>query len=106
MKAIMPIDIDPENNETRALLDFSGDLAGLHILEVGCGEGRLTWRYASHAAHVTAIDPNADKIALANANMPTELHKKVNFHACGLEDFITGPGINERFDLAILSWSL
>jgi len=102
----MPIDIDPENNETRALFDFAGELTGLRVLEIGCGEGRLTWRYALQAAHVTAIDPKEEKIARANADLPPELQERVVFHACELEDFVAGPGLGERYDLAILSWSL
>jgi len=102
----MPVEIDPENHETTTLLNFTGELAGLRVLEIGCGDGRLTWRYASQAAHVTAIDPKAEKIANANASMPAELKGKVVFHACELEDFASGPGHGESFDLAILSWSL
>jgi 2-polyprenyl-3-methyl-5-hydroxy-6-metoxy-1,4-benzoquinol methylase len=105
-KAIMPIDIDPENNETRALLDFAGDLTGRRVLEIGCGEGRLTWRYASLTAHVTAIDPNSGKIARANADLPLDLKERVVFQACELETFAAGLDQDPRFDLAILSWSL
>ncbi|HZY41350.1 MAG TPA: class I SAM-dependent methyltransferase, partial [Anaerolineae bacterium] len=55
---------DPEDTETAALLDFA-DFTGKRVLEIGCGDGRLTWRYAAGAAHVTAIDPDADDIAIA-----------------------------------------
>jgi 2-polyprenyl-3-methyl-5-hydroxy-6-metoxy-1,4-benzoquinol methylase len=51
----MAIRLDPENNETRALFDLA-DFAGQRVLEIGCGDGRLTWRYAGRAAPVTAID--------------------------------------------------
>ena len=102
----MPIDVDPENNETQALFDFTGELAGLRVLEIGCGEGRLTWRYASQAAHVTAIDPDIEKICRANSETPPELKDKVFFHACGLEDFVAREVQGRTFDLAILSWSL
>ena len=33
------------------------DLGGAEVLEIGCGDGRLTWRYAERAAYVTAIEP-------------------------------------------------
>ena len=52
----MTIRSDPENNEIRALGDLV-DFSGKHVLEIGCGDGRLTWRYAEAAAHVTAIEP-------------------------------------------------
>ena len=60
----MAIRTDPENNETRALFDMA-NFAGQDVLEIGCGDGRLIWRYANRAAHVTAIDPAANQIALA-----------------------------------------
>lgn len=102
----MPVQLDVEGNETSALLDYAGDLAGRRVLEIGCGDGRLTWRYAGEAAQVTAIDSNAEKVARAQADLPAELHGRVEFHTLGLGDFAAGPGRGERFDLAILSWSL
>ena len=50
----MTIRSDPENSEIRALFDLV-DFCGKHVLEIGCGDGRLTWRYAEAAAHVTGI---------------------------------------------------
>ena len=49
----MMIRVDPENNEPRALFDLA-DFNGRSVLEIGCGDGRLTWRYADNVAHVTA----------------------------------------------------
>ncbi|HEY2965307.1 MAG TPA: class I SAM-dependent methyltransferase, partial [Actinomycetota bacterium] len=53
--------IDPEGNETEALFALV-DLGDAEVLEIGCGDGRLTWRYADRTAHVTAIDPFEDGI--------------------------------------------
>jgi len=47
----MAIRIDPENNETPALFDMV-NFGGQRVLEIGCGNGRVTWRYADKAAHV------------------------------------------------------
>lgn len=96
--------IDPENNETRALLDMV-NFSGKHVLEIGCGDGRLTWRYAEKAAHVTAIEPIAEQIALAKESIPLQLQGRVDFHAVVLEDFAanSAPSV---FDLVILSYSL
>jgi cyclopropane fatty-acyl-phospholipid synthase-like methyltransferase len=44
----MKIRIDPENNELRALIKIA-DFKEKHVLEIGCGDGRLTWRYAEEA---------------------------------------------------------
>ena len=100
----MTIRVDPENNEPRALFDLA-DFNGRRVLEIGCGDGRLTWRYADRAAWVTAIDPFAPSIARARENLPRELRGRVEFHHVAFEDFAAA---NEAstFDMAILAWSL
>jgi len=50
--------LDPEGHETAALDQLLPDLRGRRVLEVGCGEGRLTCRYADRAGSVLAIDPD------------------------------------------------
>jgi 2-polyprenyl-3-methyl-5-hydroxy-6-metoxy-1,4-benzoquinol methylase len=100
----MPVQVDPENNEIRALFEMA-DFAGQHVLEIGCGDGRLTWRYAAKAAHVTAIDPYSAGITKARQNLPTELRGRVDFHHQAFEDFAEAsePSV---YDVVILSWSL
>jgi len=100
----MTIRLDPENNETRALFDLA-EFGGKHVLEIGCGDGRLTWRYAGRAAHVTAIDPFAPGIARARENLPPELQDRVEFLHAAFEAFAAAHAPSE-FDMAILSWSL
>ncbi len=100
----MAISVDPENNETRALFDLA-DFRGQHVLEIGCGDGRLTWRYAPVAAHIIAIDPKADRIALAGENIPHELRNSVEFHGVSIENFAQSRR-SSLFDSVILSWSL
>jgi 2-polyprenyl-3-methyl-5-hydroxy-6-metoxy-1,4-benzoquinol methylase len=51
----MTITEDPEGTETSILYEMV-DFKDLEVLEIGCGEGRLTWRYVEKAAHVTAIE--------------------------------------------------
>jgi ubiquinone/menaquinone biosynthesis C-methylase UbiE len=97
--------IDPEENETHALLTLAGPLAGKHVLEVGCGDGRLTWRYAAAAGYVTAIDPKADKLEQAVKDCPAALRGRVEFLNLGLEEYAAGVH-TDQFDLAILAWSL
>ena len=99
----MTIKIDPENNETRALFDMA-DFRGQRVLEIGCGDGRLTWRYAGRAEHVTAIDPFAEAITRARENMPDELKGRVEFHPIAFEDF-AATSEPSTFDRVILSWS-
>ena len=96
--------VDPENNETLALFDLA-DFNGQRVLEIGCGDGRLTWRYADKAAHVTAIDAFADGILRAKENISDELKDRVEFSHIAFEDFATASEPS-TFDRAILSWSL
>lgn len=98
------IRIDPENNEPRTLFKFA-DFNNKHVLEIGCGDGRLTWRYADRAAHVTAIEPSAEQIALAKENLSKNLQGRVEFHVATLEDFAADSKAS-IFDLVILSYSL
>ncbi len=98
----MAVRIDPEDTETTALHGFV-DFSGKHVLEIGCGDGRLTWRYAGRVAHVIAIDPDADEIATAIEDCPPALRERAEFRVAHLEDFSPPP---ELFDLALLSWSL
>jgi len=96
--------LDPENNEPRALFEFAG-FNGKNVLEIGCGDGRLTWHYAEKAAHVIAIEPSAEQIAIAKENLPIHLEGRVEFHATALEDFAP-KSKSSVFDLVILSYSL
>ena len=100
----MTIRIDPENNETRALFDLV-NFSRQHVLEIGCGDGRLTWRYADKAAHVTAIEPAAKLIALAREHLPGELRDRIEFQDVTFEDFAIASAPS-AFDIIILSWSL
>ena len=93
---------DPEQNETRYLHKFA-DLAGKHILEIGCGEGRLTWRYASASLSTIGLDPDKDSLRVAGIDRPSDLHKKVHFVNAEAEYM---PFNKETFDIAILAWSL
>jgi len=96
--------VDPENNETRALLELV-NFNGKHVLEVGCGDGRLTWRYADQAAHVTAIDPVASQIDLAKEQLPVWLKDRIEFQAIEFEAFAAASKPS-TFDIVILSNSL
>jgi 2-polyprenyl-3-methyl-5-hydroxy-6-metoxy-1,4-benzoquinol methylase len=93
---------DPEDTETAAL-HASVDLGSLRVLEIGCGDGRLTWRYAERAVYVVAIDPDADDIATAIEDCPPALRDRIEFQTTRLEEFVPPA---EKFDLALLSWSL
>jgi 2-polyprenyl-3-methyl-5-hydroxy-6-metoxy-1,4-benzoquinol methylase len=107
----MAIRVDPENNETRALFDMV-DFSGQRVLEIGCGDGRLTWRYADRTVHVTAIDAFAESIAQAKKDLPGGLEGRVDFQHVAFEAFAatrerpSEADGRQQFDIALLSWSL
>jgi 2-polyprenyl-3-methyl-5-hydroxy-6-metoxy-1,4-benzoquinol methylase len=100
----MTIRTDPENNETHALLEMA-NFSGQHVLEIGCGIGRVTWLYADKAARVTAIDPSSKQIAQAKEDLPSQLQDYIEFQDISFEDF-TATSAPSAFDIVILSWSL
>lgn len=98
----MPLVQDPEEKETRYLLDFV-DPGGRRVLEIGCGDGRLTWRYASLARRVAGIDPDRQRLEAGLQARPAECRPKVLLAQATSEAL---PFRRQSFDLAILGWSL
>lgn len=94
--------IDPEGVETRALRELA-PVAGLRVLELGCGDGRVTFRYASDAASVLAVDPDRERIEKARAAVKPELVHKITFVVGGAAEVDAPP---KSFDLALFSSSL
>ena len=99
----MPIIKDPEKNEIKALFDLYDDWTGKSVLEIGTGDGRLTWRYADKAARVVALEPGEEAHAAALKNRPDEMGH-VELLNLGFDAFARQN--KEYFDLALLSWSL
>lgn len=76
---------------------------GARVLEVGTGDGRLVFGYARSARSVLAIDPDEEAIARARARAAPLGWSHVRFEPIGAKDLAVG---RERFDLALLAWSL
>jgi ubiquinone/menaquinone biosynthesis C-methylase UbiE len=100
----MTIQSDPERNEIRFLHKFV-DLAASrkHVLEIGCGEGRLTWQYAKETRSTIGIDLDRDALRVATIDRPSDLESKVYFALAKSEQL---PFSKETFDIAVLAWSL
>lgn len=93
---------DPEGFERKTLHKFT-DFAGQSVLEIGCGEGRLTFRYAASAKQVIAFDLDHDSLRIARADLPYGLQKHVYFAGASAKQI---PFPRETFDIAVLAWSL
>lgn len=98
----MTLQRDPDHNEIKYLYKFV-DLKDKRVLEVGCGEGRLTWQYADETRLTLAVDLDRDSLRVARVDRPADLENKIQF-ACA--DSIHLPFAKEKFDIAILAWSL
>jgi len=94
--------VDPEGVEIEALRQLAA-MDGLRVLELGCGDGRLTFRYAHEAQSVLAVDPDEERIAIAIATRPPDLADRVTFTVAGAAEVDVA---RRRFDLALFSWSL
>ena len=94
---------DPEKNEINALFDLYDGWAGKSVLEIGSGDGRLTWRYAEKVSRVIALEPDEEAHAEALRDRPSEMGH-VALTNLGFDDFASQN--KEKFDLAILAWSL
>ncbi|MBV6394429.1 MAG: hypothetical protein KPEEDBHJ_03685 [Anaerolineales bacterium] len=96
----MTLQKDPENNEGKTLLRFAR-FENARILEVGCGEGRLTRRYARASSLTIGLDPDHSALRVARADSP----HPGNIHFAGASASNI-PFRKETFDIAILAWSL
>ena len=98
----MPVQIDPEGFETAHVQKFL-EPANAHVLEIGCGTGRLTWRYAETARRVAGIDLDATRVQTALRECPTQLSARVAFAIAEVRSL---PFPAQTFDRSLLAWSL
>jgi len=98
----MPIRIDPEEVELRALRP-AASWRHARVLEIGCGDGRLTRRLARIGAKVIAIDPDRDAIRSARRTLPKAYARRVRY-AVGTAGRLEFP--SRSFDIVVFAWSL
>ena len=94
--------LDPEGAHLAALRRL-GDFRRRRVLELGCGDGRLTVGIARDAAHVLAFDPDAEAVELARRSVPAELRDRVSYRVASGKEIEIEP---QSFDLTVFSWSL
>ena len=94
--------LDPEGAHLAALHRL-GDFRGRRVLELGCGEGRLTLGIAPDAESVLAFDPDAEAVGRARQLLPAELAERVVYRVASGKEIELEP---LSFDLVVFSWSL
>ncbi len=99
----MPLVVDPAGYEIK-MLRRSAAWHGKRVLEIGCGDGRLTLRLAAFGpARIQALDADPEKIRLARRSLPAA-RKQVVRYAVGNAEHLKFP--DSSFDIVILSWAL
>jgi len=98
----MPAIIDPDGVEIVTIKELV-DLRDLRIVEIGCGDGRLTFECGREAASMVAVDSDEDAIRKARAETPNALRRRIRFEVADAAQLELPKG---EFDLALFSWSL
>ena len=93
---------DPDGLEAQYIRQLARP-SGEKVLEIGCGDGRVTWQYGQDASEIYGVDPDLEKLRRALCARPPALAAKANF-ALSLAEAL--PFADNSFGLAIMSWSL
>jgi predicted RNA methylase len=94
--------LDPEEAHLAALHRL-GNFRSRSVLELGCGDGRLTLGIARDAACVLAFDPDREAVERARQSLPAELAERVAYRVASGKEIELEP---QSFDLTVFSWSL
>jgi ubiquinone/menaquinone biosynthesis C-methylase UbiE len=100
--AIMATEIDPAGVMPRAILE-SANFRDARVLEVGAGDGRLTFQYAAHAGSVVGIDTKEADIRAASQCPAADRNGHVQF-VCASATAL--PFSSEQFGIVLLASSL
>ena len=94
--------MDADGSERRALHELV-DFSGKDVLEIGCGNGRVTQSYVDCAASVLAVDQREKDIRQARESTREALRGRVTFVAA---DAATLELPAATFDVVLFSRSI
>ena len=99
----MALVMDPAGAEIRALKKITS-WRGKRVLEMGCGDGRLTLRLAKfNPIKIIAIDPDSKSIRAARKNLPEKYKDRIEYRIGNAEHVKHG---SDLFDIVVFSWVL
>jgi predicted TPR repeat methyltransferase len=75
-----------------------GDAHGLRILDLGCGDGRISRQFVDECAHLTWVDASAGMLAVARSQLSSHQLDQVDLVE---EDVVAFRPRNTRFDLVL-----
>jgi ubiquinone biosynthesis O-methyltransferase len=83
--------------ERRLILELAGNIAGLRVLDVGCGDGQLALELRERGAIVTGIDASQEMIGAARARAASQ-GAEIAFEVAAAERL---PFASDRFDVVV-----
>lgn len=92
--------VDPERRETR-LLKRRVPFVGRRVLDIGCGDGRLSSRISGWVDSIFGVDMAGEDIKRAHARKRLD-----DIARFAVADASRLPFQDRSFDLALFSWSL
>jgi trans-aconitate 2-methyltransferase len=112
--AVGPVSWNAEDyaHNSSAQMEWARELLGAlclgpaeNVLDIGCGDGRVTAEIAARVPRggVTGIDSSPDMIQRARAAFPPELHANLRFLAMDARA-ITLEGFDAAFSNAVMHW--
>jgi len=94
--------IDPSDIELNTLRAL-GEFAGRRVLEIGAGDGRLSWPFAAESALWLAVDNDRDELRTAAGELRANSLEPVRLLEADGQALALGPSY---FDTALFTWSL
>jgi ubiquinone/menaquinone biosynthesis C-methylase UbiE len=100
--AVMATEVDPAGVMPRAILK-AAHFRGARVLEIGAGDGRLTFQYAAEPSSVVGLDTKEPDIRVASKCPGVALGGNVSFLCASATALPFSAG---RFEIVLLASSL